>query len=389
MRHISSLIGILFLTAFFIFGAGIYHANARLVKEVYVGDPGYPTFTESVATLNATGTSCTLYVPAGIHTVNDYLTVNSNVCLISRKVTAIRIESAKTLTINGPFEAGLYQVFDCIGTGKVVLGAGAVKEVYPQWWGGTGAAQVQAAIDSCAGPQVILVPGTYALGTTSLSLTKSYINFKALPGTKITYSGTGAAFLINPTSGILSNINVEFDLLVQNNAEAVGIKLDGDGWVQYSKFNWNWIDGTYNSAVVLAGAGLKNVNRFTGEKITSTRGSFQYGIKIPDGKTLFEGNRFDVGSIAGARTEGVYFGNTAWHNYFIGDVGNDNKANYSKVRIEGSRNTIQITGSAPLQDLFDQPAAPGEKEWYPTIHLGPNAVYNTIIISPHMMGGII
>jgi len=40
-----------------------------------------------------------------------------------------------TLTVNGPFEAGLYQVFDCVGTGSVVFGSGSVSEVYPQWFG--------------------------------------------------------------------------------------------------------------------------------------------------------------------------------------------------------------------------------------------------------------
>lgn len=44
----------------------------------------------------------------------------------------------KLLLINGPFEAGLYQVFSCTGTGKAVFGSGAIKEDYPQWWGGVG-----------------------------------------------------------------------------------------------------------------------------------------------------------------------------------------------------------------------------------------------------------
>jgi hypothetical protein len=40
-----------------------------------------------------------------------------------------------TLTINGPFEAGLDHVF--VGTGTVVFGVNSAKEAYPQWWGGT------------------------------------------------------------------------------------------------------------------------------------------------------------------------------------------------------------------------------------------------------------
>jgi len=46
----------------------------------------------------------------------------------------LQIATGITLTISGPFEAGLYQVFQCDGTGKVVFGNGSVKEVYPEWW---------------------------------------------------------------------------------------------------------------------------------------------------------------------------------------------------------------------------------------------------------------
>ncbi len=49
-----------------------------------------------------------------------------------------QIATGKTLTISGIFEAGLYQVFDCVGTGAVSFGVGSIKESYPQWWvGGT------------------------------------------------------------------------------------------------------------------------------------------------------------------------------------------------------------------------------------------------------------
>lgn len=43
------------------------------------------------------------------------------------------INGAYTLTINGPFDAGLYQVFGASVT--IVFGNGSVKEVYPEWWG--------------------------------------------------------------------------------------------------------------------------------------------------------------------------------------------------------------------------------------------------------------
>ncbi len=37
-----------------------------------------------------------------------------------------------TLTLNGPLDAGLYQIFSCTGTGKVVFGAGSAGFLLPE-----------------------------------------------------------------------------------------------------------------------------------------------------------------------------------------------------------------------------------------------------------------
>jgi|GEM_PF-4347601 hypothetical protein len=70
-------------------------------------------------------------------------TIDDNVTLTAPKISInpnipFAIATTKTLTINGTLDAGLYQIFSCTGTGKVVFGAGAVKEVYPEWWGAVG-----------------------------------------------------------------------------------------------------------------------------------------------------------------------------------------------------------------------------------------------------------
>ena len=46
----------------------------------------------------------------------------------------ITIAAGKTLTINGFFTAGVYQVFDTSSGGTVVFGEGAATEYYPEWW---------------------------------------------------------------------------------------------------------------------------------------------------------------------------------------------------------------------------------------------------------------
>ena len=78
------------------------------------------------------------------------------------------VASGKTLTIDVPFSAGLYQVFS--GAGSVVFGAGLVTEVYPQWWGAVGVgvrddtAAIQAAAQSLTGNQTLYFPdGTYLI----------------------------------------------------------------------------------------------------------------------------------------------------------------------------------------------------------------------------------
>lgn len=68
--------------------------------------------------------------------INKAVTINDNTVIPA--TLGLRIENGgsiglagKTLTINGPFSAGGYQVFS--GTGTVTFGNQA--EVHPEWWG--------------------------------------------------------------------------------------------------------------------------------------------------------------------------------------------------------------------------------------------------------------
>jgi len=104
-------------------------------------------------------------------------TVASNEAIKVVPGGCLSISAGVTLTINGPFEAGLYQVFS--GDGSVSFGDGAVKEVYPQWWGenttpGTTdmTERIQKAIDSISGEGVIFLGSEdYALSSSGLSET--------------------------------------------------------------------------------------------------------------------------------------------------------------------------------------------------------------------------
>ncbi len=70
-------------------------------------------------------------------TIVDDCTINANTTLlIPSKGRILTVANTKTLTINGPFSAGLYQVFS--GDGSVAFGESACSGVKPEWWGATG-----------------------------------------------------------------------------------------------------------------------------------------------------------------------------------------------------------------------------------------------------------
>jgi len=79
-----------------------------------------------------------LYVSHGSWLITSDLTIPANITLKLERGAIFSIADGMTLTINGSLEAGLYQIFSCTGTGKVLFGDGAVKEGYLEWWGGKG-----------------------------------------------------------------------------------------------------------------------------------------------------------------------------------------------------------------------------------------------------------
>jgi len=107
------------------------------VEDAFNTDPwvdvrAYASINAAVAAIGATQT--TLVVP-NAQTLTASLTIPSNIHLIPLKGGSIAKAPGCTLTINGSFEAGPYQVFSGFSAGDVTFGSGSVKEVIPQWWG--------------------------------------------------------------------------------------------------------------------------------------------------------------------------------------------------------------------------------------------------------------
>jgi len=129
----------------------------------------YADFATAISSIGATPT--TLWITSET-AVPDDATVPATMTLKFVRGGSLNIATTKTVTINGGVDAGLYQVFQWTGTGKVAFGAGAVKEVYPQWWGAKGdgvtddTAAIQAAINS--GAKLIRFPAsTYLANITA------------------------------------------------------------------------------------------------------------------------------------------------------------------------------------------------------------------------------
>lgn len=146
--------------------------------------------------------------------ISTAITVPSNILLkISNKESRIIKSGSATLTINGPFEAGLYQVFSGFSAGNVTFGSGSVKEAYIQWWQTNTIPKttdmtlaLQAAVASAA-KNIRITTGSYLItGTTTLPSTTTitwdpaavlYAGINNL--TFFTNSGlTTAVKLINP-----------------------------------------------------------------------------------------------------------------------------------------------------------------------------------------------
>ena len=96
----------------------------------------YDDLEAAVAALedSSEGAEVTLAIPDN-QVLGDDLIIPENIAIWILNGGNITV-SGYTLTINGPFEAGLYPVFD-VGSGTVVFGANSAREAYPQWWGGT------------------------------------------------------------------------------------------------------------------------------------------------------------------------------------------------------------------------------------------------------------
>ena len=163
------------------FDSGLNRVDSRLANEKWLNDSLYSG--DLGTAITAIGSAKTvLSIPAGNWPIAANLTVPANLTLKLAHGAVLTIATGKTLTINGPLEAGLYQIFSCTGTGKVMFGPGSIKAVLPQWCGATGdgttddTAALNATVAAVpAGGVIYLPPGTYKTSGWLINKTVSLI----------------------------------------------------------------------------------------------------------------------------------------------------------------------------------------------------------------------
>gem|GEM_PF-6212110 len=95
-----------------------------------VDETAFPTFTDLTNLVTSIGTnSATIHINKTI-TLTDNDTIPENISLIFYNRAVINL-AGKTLTINGPIEAGAFQIFSGIGT---VNGNPKIDYAHPEWW---------------------------------------------------------------------------------------------------------------------------------------------------------------------------------------------------------------------------------------------------------------
>ncbi len=175
-------------------GSGVYAGSSGASNTVAMNDPSGINDPSSInnAVAAAAQTNGTVTISSAM-TLGASLTIPSNVAVVFEKGGSIVKASNYTLKIDGPFSAGLYQVFSGFNPGDVTFGPGSVEQVLPQWWGADpsgkndSAAAINGAIKSLITYQYNLVNGQYVPG-----------------GSGTVYIPTGRYKVLSPIIGVYS-----------------------------------------------------------------------------------------------------------------------------------------------------------------------------------------
>jgi hypothetical protein len=142
-------------------------------------------------------------------------TIGTGISINSVISNILTVSTGVVLTINGPSKIGMYQVFNCVGTGSVVFGSDSINEAYPEWWW-DGVSDYGISINNAltSTSRVSLQAGkTYNISTTIiiptgklLDISKSIISSTLLP--VIQFGNTTDTSITGTLMGYAANITV-------------------------------------------------------------------------------------------------------------------------------------------------------------------------------------
>jgi parallel beta-helix repeat protein len=213
-------------------------------------------------------------------TVSVSMTFDQYQGLKVNKGYTITINDGVVLTQGGAFEAGLYKVFNCLGSGNISFETGNIGRIYPEWWCVDGIAdeiQINAAITAAPNKSTVWLSGDYLVDNTvlvsknivldglgSITGTVTWFNTKVylikVTGTgatvkNITVDGGGNIPPIMPPEGwdywssihVLNAADVTIENVTINNSVSTGISIYGQS--PRAKIHRNKIYNNYGNGI--------------------------------------------------------------------------------------------------------------------------------------------
>jgi hypothetical protein len=155
-------------------GASLRTANDKMADVSslldFVPTAGGGLNDDRAAFVNAqTGFATAFSVPAGSYRIASDLTLSAGVSMAPGAY--LKPASGVTVTISGPFSAGLAQCFDLSAGGHIVFGRDSVSAVFPEWFGAANSAL--SSVNRAAIQNAILA----SLNMTSLADTNPAFNY--------------------------------------------------------------------------------------------------------------------------------------------------------------------------------------------------------------------
>jgi len=153
-------------------------------------------------------------------TCDTNFTVPANVMVKFERGGKWTINNGIMVTFNGSLQAGLWQIFEYVGTGTLD-GTPVVNWVYPQWWSGDIGTQINTAISS-GFLHIFVPPGTYEQ-TTKITITTNGVHLWSV-GTGI--RGNSGAIIKKQSDIVSLEVTAYIDIR--------GIDFDGEDFADSS-----------------------------------------------------------------------------------------------------------------------------------------------------------